>query len=52
MATRVGMKPIKEPVPTPAPATAPAEETILPEITHELEKALKVTKRGRTKKTK
>lgn len=50
MATRVGMKPIKEPVPTPAPA--PAEETILPEITHELEKALKVTKRGRTKKTK
>ena len=42
MATRVGMKPKKEPEWVPAPAEMP--ETILPEVTEELEKALKPKK--------
>jgi hypothetical protein len=46
MATRVGMPMKKEPVTTPAPA-----ETILPEVTEELEKALKPKKKVVTKRS-
>ena len=49
MATRVGMKPEPKPVTAPAPVVPVEEpETILPDVTEELERAVKpkkVTKR-------